>query len=299
MDMRQLRYFYTIAEEGQITRAAKTLHMAQPPLSQSLKALEKEIGVPLFERSGKKMELTEAGEVLYNKTGYFFKYLEETLTEVKETGEGLKGQLTVGCVKTLFSHVPQRIKSFREKYPNVTFELREGDSYLLAEQLKNRSLDLAIVRLPLDLDLYSSFHLPDENYVVIMPEQWAKSYESPSITMNEIANLPLILLRRISGIGQYELIIDKFKELELAPDVVTVCPDVDMILELVSAEVGASIVPASTLKKHSINGIKSFTIEDETIISKSAIIWLKDRYLTKSKQRFIELFEESLKVEKV
>ncbi|MEK3906043.1 LysR family transcriptional regulator [Oceanobacillus sp. FSL K6-0127] len=294
MDMRQLRYFYTIATEGQITRAAKILHMAQPPLSQSLKALESEIGVPLFERNGKKMELTEAGEVLYKKADYFFKFFDEALTEVKETGEGLKGQLTVGCVKTLFSHVPQRIKSFREKYPNVTFELREGDSYLLAEQLNNRNIDLAIVRLPLDMEPYSSLFLPEENYVAIMPEQWAKSYESETITMNELANLPLLLLRRISGVGQYELIMDKFEKRGLTPNIVTVCPDVDMILELVNVEVGASILPASILKKHFNAGIKGFAIEDETIISKSAIIWLKDRYLSKSKQRFIEYFEESI-----
>jgi len=294
MDMRQLRYFYTIATEGQITRAAKKLHMAQPPLSQSLKALEKEIGVPLLERNGRKMELTDAGAVLYDKAEHFFKYLDETLTEVRETGEGLKGKLTVGCVKTCFSHIPRRMKTFRENYPNVTFELREGDSYLLAEQLKNRRIDLAVVRLPLEMEPYSSYFLPEEKYVVIMPEHWAESYSPDSITMNELADIPLLLLRRISGVGQYELIMDKFEKRNLNPNIVMVCPDVDMILELVSREVGASIVPASTLQKNNLGGIRSFPIEDETIISKSAIIWLKDRYLSKSARRFIELFEESV-----
>ena len=87
--------------------------------------------------------------------------------------------------------------------------------------------------------------------------------------------------------------MDKFDKQGLSPHVVTVCPDVDMILELVNAEVGASIVPASVLNKQSLAGIKSLTIKDEEIISKSAIIWLKDRYLSKSKQRFIKLFDEA------
>ena len=156
MDMRQLRYFYTIAQEGQITRAAKKLHMAQPPLSQSLKALENELGVPLLERSGRKMELTKAGRVLYDRAEFFFTYLEETITEVKDTGAGNSGKLTIGCVQTCFSHLPERIKAFREKYPDITFELREGDSHYLAEQLEERKLDLAIVRLPVDMKPFAN-----------------------------------------------------------------------------------------------------------------------------------------------
>lgn len=82
MDIRQLRYFYTIAQEGQITRAAKRLHMAQPPLSQQLKLLEQELGVQLLERNGRKLELTEAGHVLFKKTKEILTHFHETITEV-------------------------------------------------------------------------------------------------------------------------------------------------------------------------------------------------------------------------
>lgn len=290
--MRQLRYFYTIAKEGQITKAAKKLHMAQPPLSQSLKALEQEIGTELLERNGRRMELTDAGKVLYHKAEFFFKYLEETITEVRETAEGIKGHITIGCVKSCFSHVPPRLKKFRETYPNVTFEFREGDSYLLAEQLKNRKIDFAIVRLPLDMEPFSSYSLPEEKYVAIVPDKWASSFENDMISIEELANLPLLLLKRIRGVGQFELIIDKFTKHNMEPNIVTVCPDVDMIFELVSNEVGASIVPESTLKRHTIGNIKYLKINNEPIISRSSIIWLKDRYLPKSAERFIELFKE-------
>jgi len=91
MDFRQLRYFFVIAQEGQISRAAKKLHMAQPPLSQSLKSLETELGVRLFERNGRTMELTNAGKVLYNRAKELFYYLDETINEVRDTNEGLKG----------------------------------------------------------------------------------------------------------------------------------------------------------------------------------------------------------------
>ena len=88
MNIKQLRYFYEIANEGQITRAAKKLHIAQPPLSQALKALETNLGVLLFERNGRQMELTEAGEVLYEKAKTIFYKIDETIIEVKKLEKG-------------------------------------------------------------------------------------------------------------------------------------------------------------------------------------------------------------------
>ncbi|WP_138417594.1 LysR family transcriptional regulator [Aquibacillus sediminis] len=290
MDLRQLRYFYTIAKEGQITRAANKLHMAQPPLSTSLKELETELGVSLFERNRKKMELTEPGLLLYEKAEKLFEYLDETVMEVKETGDGLRGTLSIGCVKTCFSHMPKRLKTFRTQYPNITYELMEGDSYFLADQLMNRSIDLALVRLPLEMKDFEYVPLPDENYVVVIPNSWAEDFSTGKITMANLVKLPLLLLHRLSGIGQYEVILDKFHKNNLQPKVVCQCPDVDILLELVREGLGASIVPTSALTDHQLNGIKKLMIEDENIVSKSAIIWLKNRYLSKSARQFIELF---------
>ncbi|MGY0692692.1 LysR family transcriptional regulator [Virgibacillus sp. FSP13] len=295
MDMRQLRYFYTIASEGQITRAAKKLHMAQPPLSQTLKMLEDELGVTLLERNGRKMELTEAGIVLYKKAENLFHSLNEAVVEVKETGKGIKGRLSIGCVKSCFSFIPERISKFREQYPNVTFELREGDSYRLAEQLYSRNIDLAVVRLPLEMKAFSHISLPNENYVVIFPENWVGENSKSTISMKELAKTPLLLLHRISGVGQYEVIIDQFKKHNLKPNVICECPDADMILELVMEEIGATIIPESAVSKLHNRGIKVLKIEDATIVSKSSVIWLKDRYLSKSAHRFIDLFHNEAK----
>lgn len=291
MNIKQLRYFYTIAREGQITLAAKKLHMAQPPLSQSLKALEGELEVTLFERNGRKMELTDAGLVLYQKAEVLFHHLDETITEVRETGKGVKGTLAIGCVKTCFSYVPKRISIFKKLYPGITFELREGDSYRLFEQLNNRKIDLAIVRLPIEMKAITHLPLPNENYIVALPETWVDDPSKTSITMDEIARLPLLLLHRISGVGQYEVIIDEFTKHGLKPNVVCECPDVDMLLELVNEEIGATIIPVSGISTFRLTGIKVLKIEDANIVSKSAVIWLKDRYLSKSATRFIELFE--------
>ncbi|WP_312029591.1 LysR family transcriptional regulator [Paenibacillus sedimenti] len=106
MDIRQLRYFIAIAEEKQITAAAKKLHMAQPPLSQQLKLLEQDLGVKLFEKRGRFLQLTDAGNTLYRYAMKITKDMEEAQTEVTQIGSGVRGKLSIG-INTI-SYYPYR-----------------------------------------------------------------------------------------------------------------------------------------------------------------------------------------------
>ena len=99
MDIRQLRYFIAIVEEGKISAAAERLHMSQPPLSQHLKALEEELGTTLVERSGKPFEVTEAGKTLYKYALQMVALMEEAKTEAKEVGNGASGKLNISCCR--------------------------------------------------------------------------------------------------------------------------------------------------------------------------------------------------------
>lgn len=290
MNLKQLRYFYEIANEGQITRAAKKLHIAQPPLSQSLKALEDRLGVTLFERNGRRMELTDAGAVLYEKAKELFYKIDETMIEVKETGKGVRGTLSIGCNKSCFSRIPKTIRTYQEKYPQVKFKLLEGDSYFLTKQLVDREIEVAIIRLPIDMNGFSYLRLPEEEYVVVIPNNWINEPDKKMISIEELVEIPLLLLHRIRGVGQFELIMDKFRDKGLTPNIICESPNVDMLLGLVTEGLGATVVPKSTLLKHNTSNVSVLHIEDTHIVSESAIIWLKDRYLSKSAERFIELF---------
>ncbi len=292
MDIRQLFYFCTIVQEGQITRAAKKLHMAQPPLSQQLKQLEQELGVTLLERNGRSLELTEAGKLLYQRARHLLTQLEETKQEVKETGEGLRGVLAIGSVKTCFSHLPDKIRQFRELYPNVSFQLREGDTFYVSELLRNREVELAIVRLPLNTQEFSMIPLPNEPYVAVVPKQWENQLSSAkAISMKELKKFPLLLLHRINGFGQFEMVINECKRHGFYPTIACDCPDAAMLLALVDAGVGVTLVPKSTL--YTFPTKKTITVEiyDSALLSESAVIWLKDRYLSKSAQFLLKTFE--------
>jgi LysR family transcriptional regulator, salicylic acid-responsive activator of bsdBCD len=288
MDIRQLRYFSIIAEEGQITRAAKKLHMAQPPLSKQLQLLEEELGCHLVERKGRTLELTAPGKVLYKKAKQLLQQMDETVSEVKEVGEGYRGTLAIGSVKSCFSYIPERMRLFRKNYPEVHFHLKEGDSYRLAQYIKSREIELAIVRLPLDMSSFSHLELPPDRFVLVTP---ANLDHPKIIKMKDLSNMPLMLLHRISGVGLYELVINECKRHNFEPKVVCQCPDAAMLLSLVHAGVGCALLPKSTLLSLPFDGLKSVEIEDANIISESAVIWLKDRYLSKNAENFIKTFE--------
>ena len=289
MNIKQLLYFTTIAEEKQITRAAKKLHIAQPPLSHQLKLLEEELGVLLLERNGKEMELTDAGKLLFRRGKAILENIKETRNQVQEVGEGIRGVLSIGSVKTCFSYIPERIKLFREKHPLLRFRLFEGDSFRLADYLRRRDIELAIVRMPLEMADFDFIHLPRENFVAIVPGNWTSSH---SIDLKELADMPLMLLHRVSGWGLYELVIDACNEQNLQPTIICECPDAAMLLSLVKSGVGITLLPESTLRSFPLNGLKAIKIKDATIETDSAVIWLKDRYLSKSAKHFLETFNQ-------
>ena len=114
MDIRNLKYFVTIVEEGKISQAAKRLNIAQPPLSQQLKALEYELGVTLFERHTRKLIITEEGKLLYKRAKKILELVEGTKEEMRELSEGTKGTLSIGTIATLGAELlPSRVRDFK------------------------------------------------------------------------------------------------------------------------------------------------------------------------------------------
>ncbi|MFC0560523.1 LysR family transcriptional regulator [Halalkalibacter alkalisediminis] len=292
LDIRQLRYFITVVQEGQITIAAKKLNMAQPPLSQQLKNMETEIGSKLLVRNGRKLELTEAGEMLYQKGLTLLNDFDETISSVKETGEGLSGTLSIGCVMSCIHYLPERMNAFHKNYPNVRLKILAGDPYRLTEHVDERNIELAIVRSPLNTKNLEVIELDIDPFVFIAPANWEHLTDLSSITMNEICNLPLIALHRINGIGVYEIVLDEFNKHGLEPNYVCESPDATILLSLVKAGLGGVMLPKSVLFNFTHDHLKVLDIIDCTIKTTTAVIWQKDRYLSKAARHFIEFFSD-------
>ncbi|MCO7175750.1 LysR family transcriptional regulator [Sporolactobacillus kofuensis] len=295
MDLRQLRYFLAIAKEGQVTRAAKKLNMEQPPLSRQLKLMEEELGVMLFDRQGKRMNLTEAGRVLKTKATAILRKVDETLTEIQELDRGVQGVLSIGSVFSCVSLLPEKIAYFREHAPQVTFKILEGDHVVLGDYLENRSIELVVTRLPFesgyDSGRYETLRLPSDPFVMVVPKHRKWLFRQTSFHLKDLATTPLIALKSDKTVQLNEKIVNECRRLGFEPNIVCECSSVSITIALVIAGIGVTILPQSVLSAFSVADIEWFALPDITVQSDVGIIWLKDRYLTKKAQRFIELFK--------
>ncbi|MBB6671191.1 LysR family transcriptional regulator [Cohnella nanjingensis] len=296
MDMRQLRYFLTVAQEGQVTSAAKLLHMEQPPLSRQLKLMEQELGVTLFDRSGKRLKLTHAGELLRVRAEQLLHQFDESLKEVQELDEGVQGVLAVGAVVSCISLLPDTLRKFREQYPLVTFKIREGDHFLLGEQLDKREIELVVARLPFEApgesDRYAVKPLPSDPFVALVPRSWTLRPDGSAhrLSLDELAGHPLITLKTERTVAMHGSVMRAFADAGLAPRVLCECSSVAITLALVAAGIGATLLPKSVLTSFPLTDIRMFELASAGFESDVGIVWLKDRYLSKRARRFIDLF---------
>ncbi|MEJ8547020.1 LysR family transcriptional regulator [Brevibacillus borstelensis] len=286
MDIKQLRYFIAIAEEKQISAAAKRLHLAQPPLSQQLINLERELGVTLVIRHARGLELTEAGRLLYKHAVKIASLVEDSENEVKEVGEGTKGTLSIG-VNTLSSELlPRLLKQFQQRYPHVSYKIQQNESDQLLKMVKEKAIELAIVRLPLELNDFSILHLQTEPLRFVCSARFPHS--SGRITYEQISHYPL-LLPSTEGLGVYHLILEEFSRRRLEPAILGECSDIAVLLQLVSSGFGATVVPEVVLRMHPGHELQVFEIADASLAASSGVIWLNDYYLSKTAQNFLEL----------
>jgi LysR family transcriptional regulator, salicylic acid-responsive activator of bsdBCD len=288
MDIRQMRYFIAIAEEKNITAAAHRLHMSQPPLSLQLKQMEEELGVMLVERHGKKLELTDKGKLLYRHALNIVHSFEEVKNELQETDEGRKGNLSVGINTLSVPQFPEWLDEFHSLFPLVYLRIVQNDSAYLAELVRNRSIELGLVRLPLSHHDLSYLHLYNEPFVFVCREKIDES-----ISFETISRFPLIL-PSTEGLGSYNIIHEAITKAQLPVQIISECSDMNVLMKLVSSGIGATIVPESVFRSYGQNNLYAREITDSTLTSSIGLIWLKQHHLSRPARNFIELVKQRL-----
>lgn len=290
MDIRQLRYFMAIAEEGQISRAAKRLHIAQPPLSLQLKLLEEDLGVQLIERNTKSLRLTKAGHALYQRAEQIMGLVNTTVKEIREFDEGLRGTLAIGSPPGIgHLYMPPRIAEFHARYPQVNFQWREGNTYRVLELLNLHVIEVGIVRLPVDANVYEMIPLLTEPWVAVTKK--IDDIAQPArITLPELAREPLLLMHRQQGIQCHDMVWDELRAANVTPTVFCESDNVTALLTLVELGMGAAIVPRSTTKLKPGNTLHVMEIEGCKLESSVAITWLKGQRLSAAAKQFLQMF---------
>ncbi|WP_284640740.1 LysR family transcriptional regulator [Paenibacillus silviterrae] len=286
MEIKQLRYFIAIAEEKNITAAAARLHMSQPPLSMQLKQLENELGVKLFDRSGKSMELTDKGKALYHKALHLVNNVEEIKNELRETEEGKRGVIAVGINTLSLSGFSEVLQSFHKKYPFVSLKIVQNDSYYLAEMIKTRAIEMAFVRLPLEHRGLTYHHLINEPFFFVTNKKI-----HTTISLEEMSHFPLII-PSTEGLGIYSTILEAFTKQNLQLNKIAECSDMHTLMELVNGGIGATIVPKSVLDVYKDKVLYSIPINNADLMSSLGVIWLENHYVSTPAKNLVGLIEE-------
>ena len=198
MDLRQIKYFLTVAEERNITKAAKKLHLSQPPLSRALIDLEKEFNCKLLIRGKRNITLTPEGLTLKRRGEQLITLTDMTKTEILNMEQGLSGTLYIGHVDsdgpTL---IAEWISTFKKVYPNVTYNLWCGTVDDLTDRLKSGLIDLAITMSPSSSDTIEGIKVFSEDWVAIIPSKHPLSKnKKPNVNVKELVDEDLIISSR-------------------------------------------------------------------------------------------------------
>ena len=263
VDLRQLRYFVVVAEEKHITRAAERLGMQQPPLSQRIKAIERELGVQLFHRKARGVELTDAGRVLYTHACAMMAQFEQAIEATRRAARGEQGRLCVGVTPSSPFHpfVPETIRAFRQTYPLVTVTLDERHSDELIEHLRTGRVDVGLIRTPPpDQQGLIISPLLDEELVVALPKDHAlararvSNGEAGRLPLKSLANETFLIQGSQNGLGLFASTIAACHEVGFNPRISQEAPRLASTLNMVAVGMGVSIVPAS-LQRMQVDGV--------------------------------------------
>jgi LysR family transcriptional regulator, transcription activator of glutamate synthase operon len=276
MELRHLTYFVTVAKHLNFSRAAEELHIAQPAISQQIHSLEKELGAPLFERIGRRVQLTDAGLALLPRAREILSAVEAARNEIRDRGALLKGTAKLGAPPTVSVNVlPTHLTAFEQRYPGIDVTLREAGTDSLLKYVEQGILDLAIVTtdvLPANIECVPFL---EENYVVAVGLQHALCGRE-SVTMAELANEAFILFPE--GYKLREVTLNACHTAGFEPKVALDGGGTQTTLQFVAAGLGIAIIPELALQN--ATNICSLTVSDQILHRSLGIIWRKGQYLS-------------------
>lgn len=281
MELRHLRYFIVLAEELNFSRAAERLQMAQPPLSQQIRALENELGLQLFDRTTRPLQLTPAGQVFLEKTRQVFTQVEQAKVLAKRASRGEIGQLRVGINTSIANSIlPDILRTFCDRFPEVEVVLQEQASYQQLQKLCDRHIDVGFVNLhhlqQIDEndDTLRFVSILQEPFVIVLPESHPLAQQT-QVSLTALADELFILPPPHLPSGLYDQIVSLCQHVGFSPKVKQEATWMSTVLSLVAGGVGISLLPANAqnLKR---TGVVFRLIQEQSPIFQMAMVWRRN-----------------------
>jgi DNA-binding transcriptional LysR family regulator len=292
MELRHLRYFVAVAEEEHMTRAAARLSIQQPPLSQQIKALEEELGVTLFTRLGKRIQLNAAGKLFLSDAREILTRAEEAKKRVRRFDLGEEGRMRVGYTSSASLHelTPGIVRAFRAAHPLISLEIEEGAAHDLLSALEEERIDAAFVRSPVtNYATLESITLVQENMVVALPIQHPlATLAAGGLRLQDLEHESFILYRQVNGSGIKDMLLEVCREAGFEPQAVEEVHRIIAAIQLVAAGLGISVVPQS-LSSIQPNNVVYRAFEPPTAVTVPLNLAYRRNVDAQSIKRFIAL----------
>jgi DNA-binding transcriptional LysR family regulator len=277
IELRHLKYFVAVAEDLHFGRAAERLGISQPPLSQQILALEREIGARLFERSNRRVELTNAGKLFLKEAWEIIRKVDSAAALAERVHRGQSGELKIGFFGSApFVDAFQRlIFDFRKEHPDVNLVLQETPTYQQVDAILDNHLDLGFVR-PLQPNPASiqSVEISRERLMVVMRSDHPLASYDRELSVADLASEPLVMYARSIGTGLYQKIVDLYRDAGYSPITFQEANATPTMMGLVAAGMGVSILPAS-LERLSLEGVRFVSLRDPKA---QTAVWLAKRW---------------------
>jgi DNA-binding transcriptional LysR family regulator len=272
MELRHIRYFVAIAEELNFNRASKRLHIAQPPLSRQIQQLEEQVGVRLFYRTNRRVELTHAGKAFLEKAYQMLDLVEDACDTARMSARAEHGKLVIGFTGTGENILPI-VQMYRAKYPSVNLDLQLMGTTAQIHALQGNKIDVGLLTPPVNseqLIVKNYMHVPIQ---AMLPEKHPLAMKGEPISIIDLANESFVITPRVIGPGFYDVVTKICHQAGFSPKITVETHDIQTVISLVSMGMGVSL----SAKCHTQNtGVVFRELVDTSITLDLAISYRHD-----------------------
>nr|WP_106782980.1 LysR family transcriptional regulator [Lysinibacillus timonensis] len=276
IEIRRILYFIAVAEELNFTKAAERLKISQPPLSQQIKLLEKEMNVTLFNRNKRVVELTDAGKYFLEKAKEIVQKLEVVYEETKQIEQGEFGKLSIGFTGSVtYDILPKLIQTYQQANPKINIHLTHMSSARQVEALENKEIDIGMLVPPVESSSLTLKTLRSEPFIIAIPSNHPLARLKEPVSLFNFKNEPFIFTDRDVGHGYYDAIISLFYEVGFSPIKSQQANELQTIVSLVASGVGNAVLPASIMN-YINNKVTYLTLMENNTSCTSSMAWRND-----------------------
>lgn len=300
MNMKQLKYVQILAEEGSFARAAASLGISQPSLSQYIKKIEKEMGLELFDRSGSNVRLTDAGRVYVEVGGQILDLEHQMQNKFADIAENKTGSVIVGTSPYRSAGMmPSVVKAFRKEYPGMHVVVEEMTSAELEDAAEHGKFDICLTLMPVDRKLFNIAKVTEEELIMAVPADYpelkseiVEGKKHPAIDVDQIDGRSFIMITESQAMQRT---FDRMcSERGLTIEKAAVVKSLEAQISMVRAGAGVALVPSGIETFCTDNEVRFYSFKQDFPKREVIAMWRKDRTLNQAARSLLDIMKETL-----